>query len=80
MAIEIIPPSVFMEKGLGFTSDEIEWVRSVRESEMEDEVKKMKEMQDILQPEPPPVQEPKEKSKEQRGETKQKRKMPDASV
>lgn len=80
MAIEIIPPRVFMEKGLGFSEDEIDWVYSVREEEMEEEVEKMKEMQDILQPEPPPAQEGKEKSKEQKGEPKLRRKLPSASV
>jgi hypothetical protein len=80
MAIEIIPPRVFMEKGLGFSEDEIDWVYSVREEEMEEEVKKMKEMQDILQPEPPPAQGTKEKSKEQKGEPKLRRKKPSASV
>jgi hypothetical protein len=80
MAIEIIPPSVFMEKCLGLSEDDVEWVYSVRESEMEEEVKKMKEMQDILEPEPPPVQGTKEKSKEQKGEPKLRRKSPSASV
>jgi hypothetical protein len=80
MAIEIIPPSVFMEKCLGLSEDDVEWVYSVRESEMEEEVKKMKEMQDILQPEPPPVQGKKEKSKEQKGESKKRRATPSASV
>lgn len=80
MAIEIIPPSVFMEKCLGLSEDDVEWVYSVRENEMEEEVKKMKEMQDILEPEPPPVQEKKEKSKEQKGEPKKRRAMPSASV
>jgi hypothetical protein len=79
MAIEIIPPSVFMEKCLGLSEDDVEWVYSVRESEMEEEVKKMKEMQDILEPEPPKVP-VKEKSKEQKGEPKLKRRSPSASV
>jgi hypothetical protein len=46
---------------------------------MEEEVKKMKEMQDILEPELPKVP-TKEKSKEQKGEPKVRRKSPSASV
>ncbi|MDH7554345.1 MAG: DUF1073 domain-containing protein [Spirochaetota bacterium] len=80
MAIEIIPPSVFMEKCLGLSEDDVEWVYSVRESEMEEEVKKMSEMQDILKPELFPPRKKKEKSKEQKGEPKKRRAMPSASV
>lgn len=81
LAMEVVPPSVFMEKCLGFSSDEIEWVYNTRDEEMEDEVRELRKMQDILQPEPAPVNQPdKKKSKERRGETPKRRKMPDASV
>jgi len=80
MAIEVIPPSVFMEKFLGFTSDDIDLVHSMREKEMEEELKEMKKAMDLLNPPPPEPVEKKDKSKEQRGEPKQRRRPPDASV
>jgi hypothetical protein len=80
MAIEIIPPSVFMEKCLGLTIDEIELVHSMRDDELQEELKKMKDAMDMINPPTPAPEKPKEKSKEQRGEPKQRRRLPSASV
>jgi hypothetical protein len=79
MAIEVIPPQVFMEKCLGFSEDEIDWVYSVRDTEMEDEIRKMREMQDILNPAPTAPTEEK-RSKSERGVPRKRRALPDASV
>jgi len=80
LAMEVVPPSVFMEKCLGFTSDEIEWVYNTRDEEMEEEIKKFGEMQDILAPVPAPNPPDEKKSKERRGDPPKRREMPDASV
>ena len=80
LAMEVIPPSVFMEKCLGFSGDEIEWVYNTRDEEMEEEIEKLREMQEIIDPEPPAQTSDVKKSKERRGEPKQRRKTPDASV
>jgi hypothetical protein len=81
MAIEIISPSVFMETCLGYTEDQIEWAHRMRDAEMMEEIEKIKKAQDVLgEGEPEQAPQPKERSKEQRGDTKKKRAMPSASV
>jgi len=54
-AMEIIPPTVFMMKFLGFSSDEVELVMKIRDDEMEEEVKLMAKVQEDLNPTPPPA-------------------------
>lgn len=54
-AMEVIPPTVFMMKFLGFTSDEVELVMNIRDNEMEEEVKLMAKVQEDLNPTPPPA-------------------------
>lgn len=87
MAMEIIPPSAFMEACLGLTTDQIELIKAIRDDEMEEEVRKMGEVQKILAPVPPaggignnPPAKDTEKSKEQTGVSKKPRKMPSATV
>jgi len=86
MAEAVIPPSAFMEFFLGLTTDQIELITQIRDDEMMEEVDKMKEVKDVLEPEPekevlaPAEKNKPEKTKEQRGEPEKKRKMPDASV
>jgi hypothetical protein len=52
IAEAIIPPTVFMMKFLGLTTDEIELVDRIREDEMEEEVKLMAKVKKQLEPEP----------------------------
>jgi len=54
-AMEVIPPTVFMMKFLGFTSDEVELVMNIREDEMEEEVALLAKVQKDLEPTPPPA-------------------------
>jgi hypothetical protein len=68
----IIPPTVFMMKCLGFTTDEVELVNKIRDDEMEEEVKLMAKVKEQLDP-PPPVQSGGgDRSKTERGEKKSK--------
>lgn len=81
MAMEVIPPSMFMETCLGYTSEQIELAHAIREDEMEEEIEKMKKVKDILgggdmSGEP----KDEEKTNEQRGEPEKKREMPSGSV
>lgn len=54
IAQALIPPTVFMMKCLGFTSDEVELVDEIREDEMMEEVEKMAKVKKLLEPEPEP--------------------------
>jgi len=81
MAMEVIPPSMFMETCLGYTTEQIALAHAIREDEMDEEIAKMKEVKDILgggdmSGEP----KDREKTKEQRGEPEKKREMPSGSV
>lgn len=67
----IIPPTVFMMKCLGFTTDEVELVNKIREDEMEEEVKLMARVKEMMEPTPLATQ-PDERSKTARGEKKSK--------
>ena len=46
----VIPPTVFMMKFLGLTSDEVELVGKIREEEMDEEVRLMAKVKQILNP------------------------------
>jgi len=50
----IIPPTVFMMKFLGFTTDEVELVMKIRDQEMEEEVALMAKVKEDLNPTPAP--------------------------
>jgi len=55
LAMEVIPPTVFMMKFLGFTTDEVELIMNIRDQEMEEEVALMAKIQKDLEPTPPPA-------------------------
>lgn len=80
MAMEILPPSAFMEIGLGLTYDQIELVHAIRDSEMETEIRRMRDMEDILNPPAPEPEKPEERTLEERGDSKKRRRLPNASV
>jgi hypothetical protein len=54
MAMEVVPPSAFMEVGLGLTTNQIELIKAIRDDEMEDEMKLAAKLQEIMTP--PPAQ------------------------
>jgi uncharacterized protein len=51
----IIPPTAFMMKFLGFTTDDVELISKIRDNEMEEEVKMLAKIKDELEPTPPPA-------------------------
>jgi hypothetical protein len=80
MAQAVLTPSAFMESCLGFSQEQIELFSKMRDDEMMEEMEKMKEVKDILEPEEKPKEEEPDKSKEKRGDPVKKREMPSASV
>jgi len=81
MAEAVIPPNAFMEFFLGLTVDQVELINQMRDAEMMEEVKKMKDVKDILgEGVIQPAQKDEKKSKEQKGEPVKKREMPSATV
>jgi len=81
MAAEIMTPSAFMELCMGLTTEQVELVDKIRDAEMEEEIAKMKKVNDMLNP-PAPVNPSgtDRRSKSEQGEPKKKRALPRASV
>lgn len=52
MAEAVLPPSAFMEVGLGLRRDQIELIKSIRDDEMEEEMKLAAKLQATINPPP----------------------------
>jgi len=73
IAEAVIPPTVFMMKFLGFTTDEVELVDKIRDDEMEEEVKLLAKVKEQIDPTPKPApQGGPDRSNAERGEPRKK--------